>query len=119
MPCWQVRVDVFVTGTVTAHVSAQSISPHEYLSDSPPLQVTLEIIMLLCTFFFAFNELSELLGGLVRNRSMRGKLNSLTEYFFDLKNLMDQLMMTLTLVGAAASWEWRIASRSNGTYLPI
>ena len=98
-----VELQVHVTGKLETTVLASSVSPHEYISWSPLLQILLEVLVLLTTVVFFGNEFAEMLSGVKRAHSNRYRAKAVKDYFVDLKNFFDLLLVAMT-IAAAAVW---------------
>lgn len=104
MMCYvTINIKIRVSGSVKAIVSAKSIRPHGYISQSPVLQMTMEVILMIFTCMFMLNELQEINDAMLGQKSMRGKLIRLKGYITSFNNVLDWCMIVLT---AAAAGYW-------------
>ena len=98
-----INVRIRASGSVKTSVSAKSLRPHGYICPNPNAQMVMEAILMVFTAVFCFNELSEIVGGMKSQKSLRGKLICLRKYCASFKNLLDWCMIALTVI-AAGFW---------------
>ena len=98
-----INIRMRVSGSVKASVAAKSVRPHGYMSPNPNAQMTMEVILMLFTALFCFNELREIAEGMKSQKSLRGKLIRFEKYCASFQNLLDWCMIVLTVI-AAGFW---------------